>query len=204
MKNYTDKYNKYKYEGVPYTRQEVKSSRLVAKDLNGMVFMTDAYLDMYPDATTVALVRNGLATYESRKRRGRAPSVRDYASMYDKVVKKMINDSEKFENYYVIRFEDILNDPMARLSEVYEYVGLDIRDLKKVRLKVKPHLDEKGHWGTPYSPKEKIWLGFEELTKYIEPKINKYHINNISEQEKNDFLEIAKDSMEYFSYTAHG
>ena len=53
--------NLYKSEAVKYTPEEIRHSRLLCKNLNGLAFLTGEFAKMYPDAMFFGLVRNGFA-----------------------------------------------------------------------------------------------------------------------------------------------
>ena len=55
LSTYTDKYMKYKYEDEKYSLEEVKNSRLVLKNNNGLTFCSDIFYEMYPDITFIGL-----------------------------------------------------------------------------------------------------------------------------------------------------
>ena len=59
----------FKTQDIKYTKSEIEMSRLVIKNNNGLVYCTELFFDMYPDATFIALIRNPIALYESHKRR---------------------------------------------------------------------------------------------------------------------------------------
>lgn len=61
----------YKTENETYALAEIYNSRLVFKNLDGLIFLSAEFAKMYPDATFIALVRNGLAVCEGHLRRGR-------------------------------------------------------------------------------------------------------------------------------------
>ena len=64
----------FKTQDIKYTKSEIEMSRLVIKNNNGLVYCTELFFDMYPDATFIALIRNPIALYESHKRRNTPPS----------------------------------------------------------------------------------------------------------------------------------
>jgi len=193
--------NKWKFEGIEYSVEEVKASRLISKNLNGIVFLTDILFDMYPDATFICLLRDGLALCESHLRHGRIASAREFGILYSKVAEKMIHDSETIKNYHFVKFEDLAASPLDTLDKLYSFASLDIREVKKLRLKAKRHLDGKGDWKSDHELGRKIWIPFEEVPAFIDPNVNKHHVRNLSEEQKRDFMEFGKASMEYFSYS---
>jgi len=74
--------NLYKHEYIKYTNKEISSSRLLVKNLNGLIFLTENLYDLYPDAFFIGFVRNGFAVCEGHKRRGF--DIEDSAMLYEK------------------------------------------------------------------------------------------------------------------------
>ena len=141
-----DKYMKYKYEDEKYSLEEVKNSRLVLKNNNGLIFCSDIFYEMYPDITFIGLVRHPIALYESHKRR-KTPvsvSIKAFAKYYSKMTKKMIEDQDNIENYHIIKFENLLTDPIESMKKLYSWAHIDSSQLKQVRLKAKKYMHEDG------------------------------------------------------------
>ena len=89
-----------------HKRSEIARRRLLCKNVNGVVFTTPLFQKMYPDATFIALVRNGLALCEGFVRRGW--NARDFGILYDRVCRRMLEDARSVSNYNIVRFEDLL------------------------------------------------------------------------------------------------
>jgi len=145
--------------------------------------MNDIFAQMYPDATFVALVRDGLALLEGHLRRGW--SVKLFAEIFVSVMCKIEADSQTYrDRYYVFRYEDMVTNPIAFLTRLYEAVGLDVGDLcGKVRLKVKRHFQEDGQWTADRVPGQKYWFTFEEMTEQLNPAVDRYQITRLQKQE---------------------
>jgi hypothetical protein len=190
LKNYEHEYNKWKSESEKYTYDELANSRLISKNLNGIILLTDTLLEMYPDATFVALVRDGFALCEGYLRHGLVSTASDFADVYNRITGKMIQDSKAISKYKIIRFEDILDSPVETIEKIYSFAELDIHDLEKVRLKAKPHFNKEGVRVTEYARGEKVWLSY----------INRYQADRLSRQDKEEFLSLARNRMELFSY----
>jgi len=184
LKTVTDADMRYKSEHEVYTLDEVSSARLAAKNNNGLVFLSDILRDMYPDATFFALVRNPLALYESYSRRRFVRSAKEFVPFYRRIVQKMLNDAESFGNYHVVRFEDILSDPVGIVHKLYALAGLDPSKVHKMRLKAKEHYGPNGMRYTSYAAGRHHWLSFDELQSFLEADINQYHIQRLSEEER--------------------
>lgn len=184
LKTYTDADMRYKSELETYSLEEVRDARLAAKNNNGLVFLSDVLRDMYPDATFFALVRDPLPLYESYKRRRFVSSAKDFVSFFRRIVQKMLDDADAFSNYHVVRFEDILSDPVGMARKLYGLANLDPSKVRKIRLKAKEHYRPNGTRHTPYTAGQHYWLSFEEVRSFLEADINQYHIQQLSEEER--------------------
>ena len=94
---------------------------------------------MYPDTTFIGLVRHPIALYESHKRR-KTPvsvSIKAFVEYYNKMTKKMIEDQDNIENYHIIKFENLLTDPIESMKKLYSWAHLDYSQLKQVEPKLK-------------------------------------------------------------------
>ncbi len=90
LKNIDHPYNKYKNEKDIYTLDELKQTRVVAKHVNGLVFLTPALIEMYPDSVHFGLVRNGLALCESRIRRETFKDAGKFGMIYQLIADKFL------------------------------------------------------------------------------------------------------------------
>lgn len=128
-------HNLWKAPDTEYSKAELKASRLVCKNLNGIQYIGDIFRDMYPDAVFLCLVRHPLALAESRLRRGQT---------IDRVVdqlliigEKMMSDSRQYSNYHLIKFEDMLSAPRGFLTNLYKTVDLNLSDVNHIRFQNK-------------------------------------------------------------------
>ena len=113
LKTLEDSEMVFKNEVERYTLPEVASSRLVLKNNNGIIFLSDRFQEMYPDATFLALARDPVPLYESHKRH-KTPvsrSLETFADFYNRMTDKMLADAERWPFYYILRFEDVVADP---------------------------------------------------------------------------------------------
>ena len=58
IKNLKDNEIKYKTSSVKYSPSEIKNTRLVIKNNNGLVFCTNMFSKIYPDAIFIGLIRH--------------------------------------------------------------------------------------------------------------------------------------------------
>ncbi len=193
--------NLYKTEDVRYTREEIAASRLLCKNLDGLIFVSRELARMYPDAVFFALVRNGLAVCEGHVRRGY--DLKAFARNYQKGVQRMIEDSKLIPNYHLIRYEDVLEKPQEMLREIYRLAGLDISKLNgKVRLQVKRVLNQDGSHRNIVDKKwkEVVWLGMESFQNHFRADLNQNQINRLNDEQKKNIVAITGTSLRRFGY----
>jgi len=193
--------NDYKFENVRYNRKEVKKSRFLAKNVNGVVLASRQFAKMYPDATFFSLVRNGLALCEGYVRRGWAAE--DAGKMYETVCQQMINDSGTLPNCHLVRFEDLVADPAGFMKKIYGLAGLDAGKVDKVRLQAKRSMNKDGTRSYTFGgskDRETHWFSMEELAGYVRDDVNQNQIEQLGKQNREIFLRQAKSSMEKLEY----
>jgi hypothetical protein len=191
--------NKYKTENTEYSFEEIKNSRLLCKNLNGLIFTTNLFNKMYPDSTFIALVRNGFALSEGHIRRG--VSVSKIAQLYEKGCQKMIDDAMNMKNYHIFRYEDILNNPLDTLKRIYECADLSIDQVDKIRFVTKPVMTAEGQRSLHGMDSDQlIWYDLKNFASFLQVDVNEYQINRLSENQKQSILKHAYITMKYFSY----
>jgi len=180
--------------------RDIARARLLCKNVNGVVLGTDLFRAMYPDATFVALVRNGLALCEAFVRRGWTAV--DFAIMYERVCQKIIRDAERVDNYHVVRFEDMMRAPTAFIQEVYALASLDVGAVKRFRLRAKPSMDSGGVRKTTFggADGEVRGFGLDEIEGVLRKDVNENQIARLAEQDRQTFLKHAGRSMATFGY----
>lgn len=200
LKTLGDAEMKYKSETETYTLAEVQRARLVAKNNNGLVFLSDVLLQMYPDATFFALVRHPFALYESHKRRGISQSAPEFARFYQKMTERMIEDEARFSNYHIIKFESLLAKPVGSMKRIYAQAGLDFDQVEKIRFKAKPHLQSNGRHATEYSAGRHYWFAPETIGDFLEPNINDYQASRLAPGEKAELLRRTETNLVRLGY----
>jgi hypothetical protein len=202
MKTLTDADMRYKAEGQTYTAEEVERSRLVLKNNNGLVFLSEHFLEIYPDATFFALVRHPLPLYESHKRRRTPPgkSPEAFAHFYTRMAQQMLIDANRLPRYYVVRFEDILKEPIGMLRQLYDWADLDFGKIRKVRFKAKPHFRSNGTYGTKYQVGRHYWFTFSEVTSFLQIDINKYQSTRLSREERESIMAMTNNVCQQLGY----
>ncbi len=193
--------NEFKAEDVRYTREEVRKSRFLAKNVNGLVLASSLFAGMYPDATFIALVRNGLALCEGFMRRGW--TAEEAGRMYGKVCLKMIEDSGRIPNYRIVRFEEMVSDPLRFMKEIYSFAGLDEGKVEKVRLQAKRSMNPDGTRSYTFGgskDRETHWFPVEEIRNYFRGDVNKNQIERLGAENREIFLKQAGGAMEKLGY----
>jgi hypothetical protein len=200
LKTYDDEEMRVKREGEAYTLDEIKQSRLVAKNNNGLIYLSDPFLKLYPDATFFALIRHPLALYEGYKRRKFVKSVEEFIAFYSQMCLKMQDDSQRIERYHIVRFEDVLQKFQPTLEQAYRDADLDIRQIDKVRFKAKSHFTENGSRDVTYELGQHYWMSFDEASTFLEGDINRFQIDRLSDSEKSAVQKGLDPLMESLKY----
>jgi len=199
LKNYNSRYNRFKYENVPYTLEEVKNCVLCLKSVHNDIRLTNFLSRFYGNIYFIGLIRNGYALCEGWIRRGKNAQIG--GNRYREFCEMMIKDSKKFKNYKLLKFEDILKDPFDTAKELYEFTHLEPISLNKVRFKSKKVITENGIHKIKYGKLDsKYWFDRENIYSLFDPDINKIQIERLSELDKRNFEKEAKSILEYFNY----
>lgn len=199
-----DHLNRLKLPGVMYSQEEINEARMLGKNLDGTVFLSDVLTKIYPGSSFCGMVRHGLAVCEGHVRRGR--NAKRVGMMYRTVVQKMLDDAEHHPRYKVSRFEDLLADPIQQLRTMWQQLGLDPSPTQ-VRLQRRKVMNEAGqHQLTNQSGNEweVYWLGIDELPDQLDPDINRRQIQRLADRDRDDFLAEAGPIMETLGYATDG
>lgn len=192
-------HNKYKYQDIEYSYNELEKCRLLTKSLNGTVFTVDLFSEMYPDAIFFGLVRNGLAVCEGHIRRGYSA---EYAGrLYAKVAKKMIEKCRAIDNYHLVTYEEMVKDPHQFMLQLFKHARLNPDFVQKVRLQSKKIMNSKGERSRiAGKDREVFWYYAHELKNQIRNDINENQIKQLRVKDKKIFLSIAGRVMEELGY----
>lgn len=192
-------HNLYKFEDVRYTREELANCRLLTKGLNGTVFTVDMFGEMYPDAVFFGLVRNGLAVCEGYVRRGR--SAEQTGRIYKTVVQKMLQLEDEMPNYHLIRYEEMVRDPLAVIRRVYELADLDFSQVPKIRLQSKQVTTADGrHELLKGQDRQVFWYAPNDLQNHIRSDVNENQIRKLDVESRRAFLSQAGAAMRELGY----
>lgn len=185
LKTLEDDEMRYKTKDVLYTTAEVENARLALKNNNGIVFLSEQFAEMYAGLTFFALVRDPIPLYESHKRNHTpvTSSPEKFASFYRQMIEKMWTDAERWDFYHILRFEDILGNPVQAIRKIYELAGLDIGQVQLMRFKAKPHMQANGSHTTSLQAGRHYWLSFDEVPHMLEPEVNQHQVSKLAPQE---------------------
>ena len=201
MQNFNHPDNGYLSEGVPYTEQEVAQSTLCLKSLDQDIELTDLMASIYDSIYFVGLIRNGYALCEGWLRRGRRKTARQRGMMYRRYVEKMLEDQERFPNYTIAKFEDVLSNPFGEAERLFQFADLEPIYIEKLRFKVKKVLSEDGNHRTTYGEEDhKYWFNREDVHELLVPNQSKVQASALSPSDKADFEREAKPILERFGY----
>jgi hypothetical protein len=182
------------------TIKKIAGARLLSKNVNGLALTTALFDRMYPQATFVALVRNGFALCEGFMRRGW--SVERFGRLYHRVGQAMLNDVENRENYMLVRFEDMLADPVGELENICRHAHLDFDRIRRVRLQAKASMNQSGERKRTFGStnREVQWFPPDQVRSRFRQDVNENQIARLSEEEKKQFLTFTRPLMERFGY----
>jgi len=191
--------DQYKSEHDLYTEQEVRDSVLCIKSVNEDVMLADFFSQIYDDCYFVGVVRNGYAVCDSWTRRGR--SAKRAGWYYRTYVERMINDSQKYNNYIIVKLEDTLREPFPTASKLYEFAQLSPPRLDKLRLESKKVFNANGvHQAKFGEARKKYWFTEDKVFDILDADISQRQAGNLSIQDKKEFDKQAASVMEYFDY----
>lgn len=194
-----EQHNLFVREGVIYGDAEIAAARLLCKSLDGLVFLTDLFAEMYPDATFFGLVRNGFALCDGFLRRGH--SAETCARIYARVVERMLADADRLERYHIIRFDDILSDPRAAIDRLYRLADLDGSKVERIRLQHKATLTHDGaHRSQGRYDREVAWYPWDRLSSHLRDDIDEVQAAHLDAADRRRFLAIAGPTMERLGY----
>lgn len=194
-----DTHNRFRSENETYTKAQLAECRLLTKSLDGLVFTFDMFDSMYPDATFLSLVRNGLAVCEGFVRRGvNAESV---GHLYRTTVRKMINSSKENDRYHLFLYEDMVKDPLEFMSDIYRAANLDPETVQKIRLQSKGIMQADGkRIHIKGKDREVFWHDKTDVHNFVKSDVNDNQIAQLKPKDRDKFLSVAGDVMEELGY----
>ena len=191
--------NQFRSQGVPYTQEEITNGQILTKNVDGMIFTTDALHQVFSNATFFGLVRHGLAVCESHLRRGR--SIAESAHRYRVLTEKLIDDSERIPNCHLLRFEDILASPQSSVISITQLAGLDAKQIHLIRMQRRRVMNQEGQHKIHGGPEWSVtWCQPSELSHFFDSNVNRNQIARLSDSQKNEFMDLTSDVMDRLGY----
>lgn len=203
LKNLSVDDNKYKTDGLLYTKEEVQQATLCIKGIcshnNWDLHYSELLYHSFQETYFISLVRDGFAVCESWKRRGVSP--RTSGLLYARYIEQIIRDAEKFRNYKIIRFEDVLSSPFDMAHELFHFIRESPEKVQKLRIKVKNTLNrEKRHLAHYGEENRKYWFTPSTIDQIIRTDINQVQNSGLSEKDKKEFQQEAQEALQHFHY----
>ncbi len=192
--------NREGLDAPPPRLREIARTRMLAKNVNGVAMTTDMLAKMYPKATFLALVRHGFAVCEGFVRRGWSPE--RIGRLYQQVGQKISDDAQVYDNYHIVRFEDMLTEPEPFIRKLYHLAGLELDHEALFRLQAKPSMDQEGRRTLTFGKNKREIQCFkiEELKSQFRQDVNQNQIDRLDDSQKRRFLEHSQSAMEHFGY----
>lgn len=199
MQNFGHEGNGEKFQGVPYSREEVAQSVLCIKSLSRDVRLTDSFYGIYPEAYGVAIVRDGYANCQGWMRRGVSPA--DFGRLYRQYCELILAQSERLPNYRIIRFEDLLGDFVGQAETLFHFAGLSPEKLEKYRMKSKRVVGADGaHDAAMGTEGRKYWLTHAELREFLDPGVDQRQSVGLADADVRALEAEAGGVLERFGY----
>ena len=199
-KTFEDTDMKFKSEGETYGLEEVNAARLVAKNNNGTILLTPMLREMYPDSTFIALTRDPFALYESFKRSNIIPNAAEFARFYGRIAGRMLEDAEKLPGYHVLKFEDLIQDPLETVQKLYGWAGLDPSKVTKLRFKAKPHLKSDGTHSSDLAVGHHFWFAPEDVGEFFQKDINTLQAQRVDQADRDAILNECGETLTKLGY----
>lgn len=192
--------NRYKAEGIVYSKKEVSNSFLCLKSVDNDILHTDLLLKVYPDLFIIFITRNGYSIANGHHRRG--ISVVDSAKNYVKVGEEMRRLMERTDKYMVVRFEDMIESPFETSETIFNKLGLNPASLEKLRLKSKKVIRGNNDHEPMYGKENiKYWFSRDNINQIVDKDVNQRQISSLSNDMISQFNEYAGLQLIKFGYS---
>ena len=199
MKNYEHPDNGTQYDGVPYKQDDVRQSVICLKSVNEDGVLTDFFDQLWDEVYFIGLVRNGYSVCNGFVRRG--ARAEEIGQRYASTVRRMLDYSKTMNNFTIVKFEDLLADPMGDSQRLYEFCGLEPVRLEKLRLKSKRVLAAEGpHQVRVGEEDHKYWMTRAELETFLDPNVNATQSSQLSDSDRVAFERSAGTLMKELGY----
>ena len=202
LQNFTHSENKFELEGVQYTKNKIENSVLCLKSSTTDMDLNELLFHIYDKIFFIGLIRNGYGLCDAWLK-WKKISPEEVGCLYRKYGEKMIEDSKRFPNYIIVKFEDILKNPFHEASKLYEFAELKPTTINKLRLKAKKFLVQEGELKTSFGKvHQKYWFSPEDINQIIVPDISDIQARALSATDRKAFEREAKPILDYFGYTS--
>jgi len=188
-----------KRPGERYTSDEMARAMLATKNINGIIWLTPELHRHFPGARFVGLVRDGLALWEGRSRRGAFRRVETFAAWYVRMIEEFERQSATIPSYRLMRFEDLLDDAERFIVELFDAVGEDHGAVDNIRLKIKSHYVGDQYVEVKDGPKV-AWVRRGDLYSVLERRVSTAQRDRVPTEERDRFMAIAGPAMERMGY----
>lgn len=184
-----------------YTLQEIRNTRLVAKNLEGLCFLYPFFSRIYPEARFISIVRNGLANCESKLRKKRAASALEAGVVYRTLVTQMLKLSKQ-RNCLLIRYEDLIESPQDTIAKIYEFLDLEVDTTQEFRMSVREFLGKETTLLRNKPPKKgKLWFSMDELMgQFLQRDINARGVARLSPEQRITFTKECLHILQNLDY----
>ena len=193
--------NQYKFPGIEYTSQEQSRVSICGQEPRWLD-LRHGHLCRYVPGCDV---RGGWFAMawrfvEGQLRRGHAAA--DIGRRYRSLVEKMLSDLERLPRYEIFRFEDLLHNTDECVASLYRHCGLDIRQLRAIRMQVRRAMDSQGnHRLTGDKEWDVEWYDLDRLDAYFHQDVNQNQIRRLEDADRTAFLREAGSAMEKLGYS---
>ena len=191
--------NSERYEGIPYTAEQVEEAALCIKSTDKDIALCALFGAMWDETYFVGLMRNGYAICEAWMRRGK--SARYTGKFYRWFGERMIEDHQRFGNYRIVKFEDFIRDPSGTSESLNAFASLDPLSLPKLRFKSKRVVGISGNHDTRFGNENaKYWFDRETVFELIDPSVSDNQIANLRSSDRHAFEVEALPILQHFDY----
>lgn len=201
--NLEDHDNKYKSESALYNEHEIANATLCLKGVNNNSLWDLQYSDLIYDSFSsvhfMYLMRHGHAVCESWLRRGITAKKAGY--YYAKFFDETLNQTKQYRDSIVIRFEDVLKEPFATSSTLFEFAHEVPCELPKLRFKSKKVIHQDNSYDVSYGElNRKYWFDKKNIHNFLMSDIGTRHQDRLSSADRKKFDREANKALNYFNY----
>jgi hypothetical protein len=156
------------------------------------IFLNSKIEEQFDETIFIGLVRNGYGLCDSWKRRGMPAKMA--GRMYGHIAGQMVAERNSRNNYLLVRFEDMLSDPLGFLDRLYERLALP-----------PPHADSYIHRPKGYGPGQETAASASRTMRLVDrsywktlvtENINAAALERLTSEDLKDFNQNASGVME--------